>query len=164
MLVLLVFSDRLQEANKRVQTMGVLKDFNTSKVSHTKAVDGKNKFSMIQPGVAYRGTCLTRGCEAYQKSTVCNRGMGNHLVNDDIVSDVPRCPSCSATFVVQDILLFQCRATITVHDQTEERTQMIARDDDVVLIGQRTTQQDFFSSQRLVTVEAIGHQKGCTVM
>jgi hypothetical protein len=146
--------------------MGVLKDFNTSTVSHSKAVSGASSYSMVQPGMSYRGVCRTRGCEGSSHSVICNRGHGNHLINDDIMNDVPKCPCCRVVFSVDDVLLFMCNAKVTVHTQTEEVTSLIARGDDIVVLGQRTKNEALFSSQRLVTIDATsaGGSSGCSIM
>ncbi|CUG88745.1 Hypothetical protein, putative [Bodo saltans] len=149
--------------------MGVLKDFNTSTVSHSKAVSGVSKFSIVQPGMAYRGTCRTRGCEGHGHSVICNRGHGNHLINDDIVNDIPKCPCCQAVFTVEDVLLFMCNAKVTVHTQTEEVSSLMARGDDIVVLGQRTKNEALFSNQRLVTIDTTGVGRGgggggCSIM
>lgn len=157
-------SSHKKESSSSATSMGVLKDFNTSKVSHSKAVDGVSKYSVVQPGMAYRGSCRSRGCPGNGHLVICNRGLGNHLINDDIVSEIPKCPCCKAVFVVEDVLLFQCKATVRVHAQTEEISSLVARGDDIVVIGQRTKDEALFSNQRLVTIEATGSSTDCCVM
>ena len=117
--------------------MGVLKDFDCSKVKRDQAVEGDSEFTLIRPGMSYCGFCPNRQCRVGNTNVVLNRGPGNHLVNDDIVSGVIRCPACHSPFELQYIALFQCSATVTAHLAQEEKSTFKAEGNEIVKLGAR---------------------------
>lgn len=159
--------------------MGVLKNFDTSVVKHDKVVTaGQERYNIVAPGMSYGGLCTTSGCEGHRKRVISNRGCGSFLVNDDIVNDVPKCPCCKCTIVVEVILLFRAKATVKVvngsNSEQDDVTNLLARGDDVVLIGDRKEEaahgktgsnRSVFNSQRLVTIDVKGlGSDGCITM
>lgn len=141
--------------------MGVLKNFDASVVKHDKVSKaGATKYNVIVPGLSYGGTCTTQGCDGFRKQVVCNRKFGSHLVNDDIINEVPKCPCCMSSIAVDVVMLFEAKATLTVvqgrADGTDDAASLIARGDDVVMIGERkesTGTRNVFNANRLVTVD-----------
>ena len=106
--------------------MGLLKDFDCNTVKHDKAVEGREKHRIIEPGLSYYGVCKNKACEAHDKTVVCNRGFGCHLVNDDIASGVVVCPCCRQPFTMQHVSLFECKATVTVPQSIRKRCHLRA--------------------------------------
>ena len=120
--------------------MGVLKDFDCTKIRRDQAVEvGNEKHNIIRPGLSYLGICRQHGCPALGCSVVCNRGHGDHLVNDDIMTEVVKCPLCQKPFVLETIALFQCTGAITAHHQQEESTAVEAKGMEIVKFGARNS-------------------------
>lgn len=145
--------------------MGVLKDFNTTTVQREQAVDDTTtRYNIIRPGVSYSGFCTRQGCEGYRKQVICNRGIGSHLVNDDIMNNVPSCPCCRSEITIECINVFRCKAVVTVHDQVEEKCHLVATGNEIVKLGQRSADHVVFSTNRLVTVDASELDRSCCMM
>jgi hypothetical protein len=133
--------------------MGVLKDFDCSKVSKDQAIEGKDDFCTIQRGLSYCGHCPNSKCRAFRKLVVLNRGPGHHLVNDDIVSGIVRCPACQSPFEMKFLGLYQCKAVVTVHLREEQKTTFEAKGSEIVKLGCRNEGSAMFENG-LLSVEA----------
>lgn len=142
--------------------MGVLKDFDCSKVNRDTTVEGTTAWRIIRPGLAYCGYCRNRTCPAGNQNVVCNRGPGIHVVNDDLVSGVVKCPSCSSPVEMEYISIFQCTAVVTILSQEEQRTELKATGEEIVKIGRRAGLPMFDNS--LMTIEAkASRSRDCVV-
>eukprot|EP01062_Namystynia_karyoxenos_P023058 TRINITY_DN18874_c3_g1_i3.p2 TRINITY_DN18874_c3_g1~~TRINITY_DN18874_c3_g1_i3.p2 ORF type:complete len:147 (+),score=59.71 TRINITY_DN18874_c3_g1_i3:171-611(+) len=117
--------------------MGVLKDFDVNKVERSTVVDAQTDYNIIRSGCSYAGFCGNASCPANKKYVVCNRGYGSFLVNDDVMSAVPKCPRCKSTFELRNVCLFQCRATVTIHDHQEQTATYKVQGEEVVKLGSK---------------------------
>jgi hypothetical protein len=147
--------------------MGILKDFDCSRVAREKTVEGTSDYNLVRPGMAYDGVCRKAGCRANGHMVVCNRGTGNHLVNDDITMNRIVCPICSMPFEMREIILYQCRADVTVHAREEQTSTLVAQGDEIVKIGSRVGAPIFESCLVTINTSALGitkSGKGCVVM
>lgn len=141
--------------------MGVLKDFDCKAVKKDRAVEGNHPWSLIQPGLAYCGLCRTNNCPAFKHVVVANRGRGDHLVNDDIISGAVRCPSCATPFQLEFIALYQCKAVVTLHAQVEETASYEASGDDLIKLGTRAGQGPVFEGA-LLSIKVV-KERECVV-
>jgi uncharacterized protein (UPF0212 family) len=142
--------------------MGVLKDFDCSKVDKEQAVDGGDcDYNIIKPGMSYCGFCTKNVCRAFRKNIVVNRGKGNHLVNDDVMSGVLKCPACATPFELKYVALYQCKATMTVHLQQEETTAFVAEKNEIVKLGSKVGANVFEGGLLTIDVKV---DKECVVM
>lgn len=132
--------------------MGILKDFDCSTIQKDQAVDGVHKYNIIEPGLSYCGCCRNKSCEAFRKLVVCNRGAGTHVVNDDLVSGIVKCPLCQSAVEMDYVALYRCSATVTVLSQNEETMVLRARGSEIVKLGKRVGGPVFESA--LLTVDA----------
>eukprot|EP00755_Sulcionema_specki_P025758 Sspe_Gene.84031::Locus_55162_Transcript_1_1_Confidence_1.000_Length_616::g.84031::m.84031 len=143
--------------------MGVLKDFDCSKVQHSKTVEGTTDYNIINPGVSYSGFCGNDKCVAYKKGVVCNRGYGSHLVNDDIMSGQVKCPKCSMEFPMRHVCLYRCKATVTILDHEEQQESYVVKGDDIVKLGSKKDEK--INPHALMSIEATSTSRpDCAVM
>eukprot|EP00667_Euglena_gracilis_P026424 EG_transcript_31800 len=101
----------------------------------TEALTSAADWTVIGPGVNYLGFCRLAGCPVRGKSVSCQRGLGSHVVNDDISSDMVRCPKCGAPFEVVEIALYRCRARVVSHAQPPVEDHYEAAGSDVIKLG-----------------------------
>jgi len=104
-------------------------------VRRTAAVQAVNDFSAVAPGLNYLGRCQNAACPAHKKSVARQRGMGSSVVNDDVSSDVLKCPKCHTPFELTEIALYQCTATVIVHSHDSTTTTHVAEGNEVVRLG-----------------------------
>eukprot|EP00760_Papus_ankaliazontas_P038428 PhM_4_TR9130/c0_g2_i2/m.7560 len=146
--------------------MGVLKNFDCATMSHTTVTNGAEDFKTILPGLSYLGMCTSEGCRARGQRVVCNRGMGDHLVNDDIVSGVILCPACRGPVEMQTIALFRTDGRFVLHDHSTSEETLRVHGDEVVMLGQQAAGGG--SSSLLLTIHARelnarGSKKDCLI-
>lgn len=136
--------------------MGLLKDFDCSNVKREQATAGNEAYNVIRPGMSYVGICRNPNCkEAFQKTVVCNKGGGQHLVNDDLVNNVITCPMCKQPILFQHISLFRCKADVIVHSHNEEVTPFEAKGDEIIKIGKKVGGEAFDHYLMSVVVKKI---------
>ena len=157
---LLSFSGRARRKTRN-STMGVLKDFDCSKVAKEQATLGEGDYNIIKPGMSYCGFCTKHDCRAFRKNVVVNRGKGNHLVNDDIISGLLKCPACATAFELSYVALYQCKATVTVHLQQEEKSEFVAEKSEIVKLGSKVGANVFEGG--LLTID-VKTSTDCVVM
>ena len=144
--------------------MGVLKNFDCSTLQRDQAImDGATPYNVIHDGLSYGGHCLNKACVAFHKSVICNRGAGCHLINDDIVMGVVQCPCCRQPFDMENINLFRCTATVTIHSQQEETSEFHASGMEIVKIGKKLNHDAFQSFLMTVNVKQTSNRKECLI-
>ena len=141
--------------------MGVLKDFDCKTVKKSQVVEGKHKWALINSGLSYCGFCKNNRCEAFNHNVVCNRGHGDHLVNDDLMTGAVRCPACNTQFQLEYVALFNCKATATLHTQQEEVTEYEAKGDEIVKLGTRAGNAPVFEGA-LLSIKTV-KEKECII-
>ena len=134
--------------------MGLLKDFDCSNVQHDMAGHDPSSHNVIRTGMSYSGYCRNPTCkEGFQKMVVCNRGVGHHLINDDIMNEVIKCPCCSKKITLDHISLFRCKAKMLVHSSEEEEQTFHATGDEIIKIGSKVGDAVFENYLMSIIVE-----------
>eukprot|EP01065_Artemidia_motanka_P014699 TRINITY_DN1853_c4_g1_i1.p1 TRINITY_DN1853_c4_g1~~TRINITY_DN1853_c4_g1_i1.p1 ORF type:complete len:171 (+),score=57.63 TRINITY_DN1853_c4_g1_i1:77-514(+) len=144
--------------------MGVLKDFDVNKIERAQVVDAQTDYNVIREGCSYAGHCENAECAAHKKYVVCNRGFGNHLVNDDVMCGVPVCPRCRKPFNLRNVCLFRCQAKVTIHDHQEQVASYRVTGEEVMKLGAKMDMK--INPHALMSIEAksLGRGKGeCVV-
>ena len=84
------------------------------RVSYVKDNDvyriGDPRWLIVEPGLAYVGTCKNLSCPA--KTTVCNVNMGKHRPNEDYCYNQIRCPACQTPFQPECFQFQHCSAKV----------------------------------------------------
>lgn len=143
--------------------MGVLKDFDCSNIQHETAGRDPSSYNVIRAGMSYSGYCRNPNCkDGFQKMVVCNRGHGHHLINDDILNDVIKCPCCSKKVNLDHISLFRCKAKMIVHSTEDEEQKFEATGDQIVKIGSKVGEAAFENYLMSIIVET-PKSEGCVM-
>lgn len=141
--------------------MGLLKGVDCTKLQRSTALEAETDYNVIRVGVSYSGFCNTSGCRAFRKSIVCNRGLGDHIVNDDMAMGIVTCPVCRARVELRAINIFDSNASISVqHDEGETVQFVTAKGDEIISITMQKDQTSTRSPLLVISATAI---KRCTV-
>jgi hypothetical protein len=145
--------------------MGVLKNFDTSTVRRELATTGDTDYNVVTPGLSYCGYCAHPHCRARTHLVVVNRGIGDHLVNDDIMSEVIKCPVCAKAVALEHISLYQCKATVTIHSHAEETSNFEATGSEIVKLGvqKEVVQQQLAEALMSVKCKPLKKKEDCVV-
>jgi hypothetical protein len=119
--------------------MGVLKDFDVSKLRRETAVIGNEPHNVVIPGLNYMGFCHTPNCTVRNKCVVAQRGAGQFIINDDIVSGRTACPMCRQQFDLEALVLYQCKAKATLLRHVEETSEYSTSGQELLVIGAKKT-------------------------
>ena len=86
-------------------------DVRVSYVENTRFTQiGDPHWLVVEPGLAYLGTCKNLSCPA--TITVCNMEMGKHRPNEDYCYSQIRCPACQTPFQPECFYFQHCSAKI----------------------------------------------------
>uniref|UniRef100_A0A7S1J3Y5 Uncharacterized protein n=1 Tax=Eutreptiella gymnastica TaxID=73025 RepID=A0A7S1J3Y5_9EUGL len=127
------------------------KGLNLNSVSRTEAIEGDTDYMIVEPGLNYLGFCKGEKCVASNKSVVCRRGHGSHMVNEDVTHDKVLCPKCHLPFEVAEIALYRCKAKVTIHDHQSTTDAYECKGKEVVKLGARGELKDGNSNAKKVS-------------
>eukprot|EP01013_Petalomonas_cantuscygni_P017916 TRINITY_DN351_c0_g1_i1.p1 TRINITY_DN351_c0_g1~~TRINITY_DN351_c0_g1_i1.p1 ORF type:complete len:173 (-),score=10.79 TRINITY_DN351_c0_g1_i1:482-958(-) len=131
--------------------MGVLKQLDLDGVQRERATDATDDWNVLRSGLNYVGFCRNKNCpvnsggaaaasaapRATGVTVTCNRRMGSSIVNDDVMTQRVVCPKCRSVFEIEHIVLFNCKATVSILDTTPSEDHYAPQGDEVVKLGAR---------------------------